>query len=213
MQFYVLATPRAHDSDVRTDFLEAEVGRMKTGEAPTCPVCGAAIGGLPVLSPRRVKLRLWGRHFSDLAFGGGTEVLVSTRFRDAFLRSGLTGFSGFAPVEIAKVVARLRKIPKPLPSYFAAVPSMSRAAVDDRASGLDYEERWTCDECRTGLMERMRRLVLEPGTWSGEDVFIARGLYGRIITSERFKQFCDREAFTNCVLIPAAHYHFDFFPG
>ena len=185
---------------------------MRVGEAPTCPVCGAAIGGLPVLPPRRVELRLWGRHFSDLAFGVSTDVLVSARFRDAFLRSGLTGFSGFAPVEITKVVARLRKNPKPLPSYFAAVPGRSRAAVDDRASGLDYEERWTCDECRNGLMERMRRLVLEPGTWSGEDVFIARGLYGTIITSERFKQFCDREAFTNCVLIAAAHYHFDFFP-
>lgn len=210
MQFYVL-DPRAQGSDVRTEFVEAGL-RWKTGEAPTCPVCGAGIGSRPVLPPRRVELGLWGRHFSDLAFGGGDDVLVSTRFRDAFLRSGLTGFSGFAPVEIAKVVARLRKIPKPLPRYFEAVPGRSRAAIDDRASGLDYEERWTCDECRTGLMERMRRLVLEPGTWSGEDVFIARGLPGTIITSERFKQFCDREEFTNCVLIEAEHYHFDFFP-
>jgi hypothetical protein len=62
-------------------------------------------------------------------------------------------------------------------------------------------------------MMRLRRLVLEPGTWSGEDVFVARGLEGTIITSERFKEFCDREAFTNCVLIEAAHFHFDHFPG
>jgi hypothetical protein len=167
---------------------------------------------LPVLPRWRVELEVWGRYFSDLAFGAGTDVLVSPRFRDAFLRSGLTGLSGFAPVEIAKVVARLGKIPNPLPSYFQAVTGRSRAVLDDRASGLDYEERWTCDECRTGLMERMRRLVLEPGTWSGEDVFIARGLPGTIITSERFKQFCDKEVFTNCTLIEAANYHFDFFP-
>src|SRR5438105_15937173 len=115
MQFYVLAKPRAQDSDVRTDFLSA--GRRKFGEAPKCPLCGATIGLLPALPPRRVELELWGRHFSDLAFGAGTDVLVSARFRDAFLRSGLTGFSGFAPVEIAKVAARLRKIPKPLPRY------------------------------------------------------------------------------------------------
>ena len=210
MQFYVLDNQPAQDSDVRTEFFMA--GRTKVGKAPTCPACGVAIGSLPVLPPRRVELELWGRHYSDLAFGGGDDVLVSTRFRDAFLRSGLTGFSGFAPVEVEKVIARFRKIPKPTPSYFEAIPGRSRAAVDDRASGLDYEERWTCDECRTGFMERMRRLVFEPGTWSGEDVFIARGLPGTIITSERFKQLCDREAFTNCVLIPAAHYHFDFFP-
>jgi hypothetical protein len=210
MQFYVLDKPIAQYSG-GTEFFSA--GRKKLGEAPTCPVCGRAIGSIQVLPPRRVELELWGRHFSDLAFGAGADVLVSARFRDAFLRSGLTGFSGFAPVEIAKVVFRLRKIPKPLPSYFQAVPGRSRAAIDDRASGLDYEERWTCDECRIGSMERMRRLVLEPGTWSGEDVFIARGLPGTIITSETFKKFCDKEAFTNCTLVEAAHYHFDFFPG
>src|SRR5207248_11182380 len=141
------------------------------------------IGSLPVLPPRRVELGLWGRHFGDFAFHAGTDVLVSERFRDAFLRSGLTGFSGFEPAEIVKVVARLGKIPKPLPSYFVAVPGRSRAVIDDRASGLDYQKRWTCDECRIGSMMRLRRLVLEPGTWSGEDVFIARGLPGSIIMS------------------------------
>ena len=84
--------------------------------------------------------------------------------------------------------------------------------VDDRASGIDYESRWTCEECRIGHMKRLRTLVLEPNTWSGEDVFIPRGLPGTIVTSERFKQFCDRHAFTNCLLIPAERYHFDFFP-
>src|SRR5690349_16606705 len=128
MQFYVLAEPRAQDSDVRTDFVDADHrGKLvwKLGAAPTCPVCGGAIGKMPVLPPRQVKLGLWGRLFSDLAFGGSADVLVSARFRDAFLRSGLTGFSGFAPVVITNVVARLGKIPKPLPSYFQAVPARS----------------------------------------------------------------------------------------
>jgi hypothetical protein len=211
MQVYVLDRPKAKDSDARTDFLDDD--QSKVGPAPRCPACGSAIGSLPRLPPWRAELKLWGRRFGDLAFGPGMDVLVSARFRDAFLRSGLTGFSGFAPAEIIKVVARLRNIPMPPPSYFVAVPGKSRAAVDDRASGLDYEKRWTCKECRTGSMMRLRRLVLEPGTWSGEDVFIARGLPGTIITSERFKKFCDTLAFTNCVLIEAAHYHFDFFPG
>jgi hypothetical protein len=70
-----------------------------------------------------------------------------------------------------------------------------------------------CAECRIGSMMRLRRLVLEPGTWSGEDAFIARGLPGTIITSERFKEYCEQGAFTNCLLIEAAHDHFDSFPG
>jgi hypothetical protein len=32
------------------------------------------------------------------------------------------------------------------------------------------------------------------------------------MTSERFKEFCDRQAFTNCLLIPAEQHHFDAFP-
>jgi Immunity protein family (Imm11) len=210
MQFYVL-DPQAKDSKLRTDFFNDELS--KVGQVPKCAVCGGNIGMLPVLPPRRVELKVWGRHFGDLAFGTGDDLLVSERFRDAFVRSGLVGFSGFAPAEIVKVVARLRNIPIQLPSYFVAVPGRSRAAVDDRASGLEYEKRWTCEECRIGSMMRLRRLVLEPGTWSGEDVFIARGLPGTIITSERFKKFCEQGAFTNCVLVEAAHYHFDVFPG
>src|SRR5690242_12071686 len=134
MQFYVLAHPTTKESNLRTDFFKGDLTNV--GPAPTCPVCGAAIGMLTALSPRRVELELWGRDFGDLAFGSGNDVLVSERFRDAFLRSGLTGFSGFVPAEIVKVVARLRKIAKPPPRYFVAAPGRSRAAVDDRASGL-----------------------------------------------------------------------------
>jgi hypothetical protein len=137
---------------------------------------------------------------------------VCDRFRVAWLSSGLTGLSGFGPAEVVKVTARRGKIPKPMPNYFVATPGRSRAAVDDNASGIEYERPWICEECRSGSKLRVRRLVLEPNTWSGEDVFIARGLPGTIITSERFKEFCDRHAFSNCLLIEADRFHVDFVP-
>jgi hypothetical protein len=165
------------------------------------------------LPPRRFELELWGKRFGDLSFGTSNDVLVSERFKDAYLGAGLTGFSEFTPAEIVKIIARGGRYPKPVPRYFVTSPGRSRAVVDHSASGIDYSKPWKCEECRIGTMMRLRRLVLEPGTWSGEDVFIARGLPGTTITSERFKQFCDRHAFSNCVLIEAAHYHFDFFPG
>jgi hypothetical protein len=210
MRFYVLKNPTDEQSDAVTDFLPAD-GSPK-GDAPKCPVCGGFTSGLPLLPPMRFELKVWGRRFGDVAFGVSNRLLVSEHFKSEFLDSGLTGLSEFAPAELIEIVVR-RKIKEPVPRYFTVLPSQSRAAVDSRASGIDYEQPWTCEECRIGGTMRLRRLVLEAGTWSGEDVFIARGLPGTIITSERFKQFCDRHAFSNCVLIEAEHYHFDFFPG
>ncbi len=210
MRFFVLEHPKEPVDDSLTDFLTAS--DSKRGDAPRCPRCGGPIGMRPELPPVHVELETWGRRFGDLAFGVSNDVLVSERFRDAFQSSGLTGFSAFMPAQVVKVIARRGPVPKPMPSYFLAVPGRSRAVIDDRASGIDYGRRWSCEECRGGYMKRLRTVVLEPDTWSGEDVFIPRGLPGTIVTSERFKAFCDRHAFTNCLLIRAEQHHFDYFP-
>ena len=210
MRFFVLEHPKDAVDDALTDYLTAD--GTKRGVGPRCPKCGSFIDSKPRLPPIRVELETWGRRFGDLAFDVSNDVLVSERFKDAYQSSGLTGLSGFSPAEIVKVIARRGRVPQPIPKYFLAVPGRSRALVDDRASGMDYKRSWTCEQCRDGLIMRLRRLVLEPNTWSGEDVFIARGLPGTIITSERFKEFCDRHAFSNCLLIEADRYHFDFYP-
>jgi len=206
VRFFVLEHPTDPVGDTLTDFHPAS--GTKRGDAPLCPKCGGPIGMLVRLPPIRAELETLGKRFGDLAFGVSNDTLVSERFRDAFLSSGLTGLSGFLLAKIVKIIARRGMISSPMPKYFFAMPGRSRAAVDDRASAMDYERRWTCEECRIGRMKRLKRLVLEPGTWSGEDVFIPRGT---VVTSERFKEFCDRHAFTNCLLIPAEQYHFDHF--
>ncbi len=210
MRFFVLEHPKRAVDDALTDFVSAD--GTKRGAAPRCPKCGDFVGGLPRLPPMQFELETWGQRFGDLAFGAGNDVLVTDQFKEAFLSSGLTGFFRFSPAEIVKVVARRRKILTPMPNYFVAIPGVSRAAVDHQKSGMDYMIPWTCEECRIGHIMRLRRLVIEPDTWSGEDVFIPRGLPGTIVTSERFKQFCDRYSFSNCQLIAAEEYHFDFFP-
>jgi hypothetical protein len=125
------------------------------------------------------------------------------------MRSGLSGLSEFAPVEIVEAVARRGSLPKPIPNYFYAVPGTSRAALDDRMSQVEFKRPWMCDECRSSYKTRVQGVVLEPDTWSGEDVFIARGLPGTIITSERSKDFCDHHAFSNCLVIEAERHHYD----
>jgi hypothetical protein len=210
VRFFILEHPKRGLDDALTDFLAAP--GTQRGDAPRCTRCGGPIDALITLPPIRVELETGGKRFGDLVFGVGNTVLVCERFKDEFVRSALTGFSGFAPVEVVKVIARSGKIPKHMPNYFYAVPGTSRAAIDYRKSEMEYERAWTCEECRIGYIRRFQRVVLEPKTWSGEDVFIPRGLPGTIMTSERFKQFCDHHAFSNCLLIEAEHYHVDFMP-
>ncbi len=209
MNFYVLENPKTNESDAITEFFA--VNHTATGSAPKCPACGGFTGMLPLLPPIKVEVETWGKRFGDIAFGGAHEILVSERFKSEFLKAGLTGLATFEPAQIVKI-AGLRKTRELPPKYFLVNPVRSRAAVDRQASGIDGQNLRGCDECRLGDIKRLRRLVLEPGTWSGEDIFRARGLPSTIITSERFKKFCDRYAFSNCVLVDASRYHFDHFP-
>jgi hypothetical protein len=208
MKFYVLSNPDFEDSDAITEFVSATGARR--GDAPRCRVCGGPTGALPLLPPMRFELEVWDGRFGDVAFGPTKRLLVSARFRNAFLHEGLIGFPEFELAEIVNISARI-KIKGAIPEYFAVYPMQSRAAVDRAASGIDGDPP-SCEECRIGGVDRVRRVVIEPETWSGEDVFIARGLPGTIITSQRFKEFCDRHVFSNCVLTEASHYHFDSLP-
>lgn len=137
----------------------------------------------------------------------GDERLVSERFLSLFQARGLTGLEEVGPVEIVRLDAR-RMVAAP-PRYRCCRVARGRAVVDDAASGLVRARPWACEECRSGgTIEGASRVVLEPGSWSGEDVFKARGLPGKVLVSERFERLCEQEQVTNCALIPAGNYAF-----
>jgi len=43
-------------------------------------------------------------------------------------------------------------------------------------------------------------------------MFFSRGLPGTVIVTEKFKKFCVDGAESNCTIIPAEAYSFDFYP-
>lgn len=85
------------------------------------------------------------------------------------------------------------------------------ASWGDIAFGpADREAGAVCPECGlAGVNRRLRRTVLGPDTWSGEDVFFARGLPSTILVSERFKSLCETAGLTNCSLVDAKKFGFD----
>lgn len=163
------------------------------------------------MPPFRAELEAWGTAFGDLAFGPGDSVLVSDRFRTAFVAENLSGLDGFEEVEIVHVTRHHQLDGEP-PTYFHARPQIGPAALDDAASEVAREGGAACHQCRLDGIRRAERVVLEPDTWSGEDLFIARGLPGTYLASERFERFSRVHGFHNAVLLPAEKYGFDLEP-
>jgi hypothetical protein len=164
------------------------------------------------LPPYRVELRLHGAAFGDFVEGPGYDLLISKRMAEAFRAEGLTGLSGFHPVEVVRVRGQ-RKKSKALaaPPYVVVTPCLGRGAVDDARSLLRRVQPVTCPECRSGGLDSIHGFTLEAGTWQGEDVFRPRGARGFVVVSKRFTEFVNRHGFTNVKLSPTEEYVWD--PG
>ncbi|HEX8437787.1 hypothetical protein [Archangium sp.] len=180
------------------------------GPALRCPQCGDTLGTLSWQPPYRVDLELYGEDFGDFMQGAGGDLLVTERFAEEFKTEGLTGLSGFHPVEVVRV-RRKRRGPKPgpPPRYLFVTPAYGQPALDMERSRLRFSKPIKCTWCRATGIDANDGLALEEGTWNGEDVFRPRGLWGVIIVSERFMRFAQRQAMSHFTLVPIEKYVWD----
>jgi len=211
MEFYVLdRLQKGPSHDFVTDVSAASCVHL--GEPPRCAACGRLLGLKVWMPPFEVRLETWGRGYGDLAFPEGDDFLVSQRFRMAYEREGLTGLYGFDPVAVLGV-KRHRRVEGDPPPYFRVQVVRSQTAVDQKASGFEWDGEPSCPVCCQGSsIKRWRRIVVTRETWGGEDVFYARGLPGAILVSERFKTVCEANDIRNAAFIPAAEDVYDACP-
>jgi uncharacterized protein DUF1629 len=210
MDFFVLNVRHKSVGSATTDYLDCDP--VNLGAAPRCDACGRYIGMRSWLPPYRVELKVWGKQFGDLVSGTSLDLLISHRFKSVYEELGLTGLEGFDPVEVVRVKRRKRFAGDPPPYYRVGVVR-TNAAIDVVQSGLEGEHAVSCLVClNVGLVKRFRRVAIVEKSWTGEDIFIARGLTGTIITTERFKAFCDENRISNAVLVPANEHSIDFYP-
>ncbi len=180
------------------------------GEAPRCPRCGDPLGMRTWLPPYRGEVKLHGGALGDFIEGPGYDVLLSERMAEAFRAEGLTGLSGFHPLEVLRVRGERKKAQAVrVPRYLVVTPCFGRGAIDEAHSQVRRREPLTCTECRSTGMESIHGFALEPGSWAGEDVFRPRGIQGCIVVSERFAGFVHRHELTNMKLIPTEEYVWD----
>lgn len=163
------------------------------------------------LPPYRVELELYGQELGDFIQGAGYEWLISERFAEAFLAEGLRGLEGFHPVEVIRV-RRMGKgslNPMTVPRYQVVSPCFGRAAVDHALNRMRISKPPACAECRVTGVDAIHGIILDPGSWGGEDIFRPRGLMGNLLVSERFKNFVERHELKNIRLTPAEQYVWD----
>jgi hypothetical protein len=201
-RFFVLETLREgrHDTEFSTV-------NLNVGPALRCPQCGGTIGALSWQPPYQGELELYGKDFGDLVKSHGGDWLVTERFAEDFMAEGLTGLSGFHPVEVTRV-RRMRRGPKPgpPPRYLLVIPDYGHPALDMERSRLWSSKPMRCTWCRSRGIDAIDGLALEAGTWSGEDVFRPRGLWGVILVSERFMRFAERHATSHLTFVPIEKY-------
>jgi hypothetical protein len=212
--FYILEQPRFGSSQDRAHGTEAlhEEG-FKTGPAPRCSGCERYVGLLKWLPPFRVELETWGREFGDV-MRFSEELLVSERFKEIYTGTGLKGLLDFEPVEVVSIKKHRKLIGEP-PRYFKAEVIRSETTVDRLASGAEWEGTNTiCPVCLlgTGTFLRQKRVVIEPGTWTGHDIFHARG-GTNFVASERMRGICETNQIKNARWIPADEFEVDFYPS
>lgn len=165
------------------------------------------------LPPYRVSIKLYAQEFGDFVFGaGGEDLLVSELFADLWRHHGLNGLSGFDPVEVIKVKSRRKNPPSP-PRYIRVAVGRGPAALDLKASGMEWLEPPDCMKCRSSGIVRWQRVVIENDTWTGEDIFSPRGLSGTWVVTSRFKALCEDYQIKNAKFIPAEEHGHDFYPG
>jgi hypothetical protein len=205
-RFFVLEA----DLHGRCDTLFSETDPVNTGPAPRCPQCGELIGMRPWLPPYRGELELYGEELGDFVKAAGYDFLISERFAEGFREEGLIGLLGFHPVEILRVGSKGRKSKAPfMPRYFAVTACFGRGAVDETLSRLRRNKPVRCSECRSTGVDSIHGLVLDPGTWQGEDVFRPRGEQGSLLVSKRFARFAQRHRLTNLRLTPSESFIWD----
>jgi hypothetical protein len=155
-------------------------------------------------------LELHGKDFGDLVEGPGGDLLVTERFAEDFKAEDLTGLSGFHPVDVMGVRRkRGGPHPGPPPRYLFVTPDYGHPALDMERSRLLISKPMECTWCRDAGIDAIDGLALEAGTWTGEDVFRPRGLWGRIIVSERFMRFAERHAMSHMALVPIEKFVWD----
>lgn len=201
-EFFLLNTIDIFDDK---KYAYTEPIEIVTGEVgPICPKCGAPVGWLDWIEPRRVKLSK--PKYGDFVYG--LRMLVSENFKNAYEKSKLKGIKEFLPVNVMKV-NYLGKKPFPQTRYYSISLMYSLAKVDLNKSKITGQVRERhCDLCmpKRTTIDEVDGLYIDDSNWKGEDIFHLYEMGSTIFVSQKFVDFCLENKFGNFKCINTKDY-------
>jgi hypothetical protein len=204
--------------DTRKSLAFAETVEARYDQEPIrCSACGRPIANLRWLPPFRVWLKN-PRIIPDLIqCFGGPDLLVSHRLHDELRHARLKGIDRSYPVQVTRVATR--RTERTPPALFGVDLVHSYCRVDFAASGVTWStppEEHFCSVCGpgggggAGCFWSFERLVFDISGWDGEEIFLPINLPGTPILTEDGISKLDFGLFTNCRIIPADRYRFEY---
>jgi hypothetical protein len=180
-------------------------GNPRLIDSMPCAKCGKYQAGSRWGVPYIIDIEYLTRDAGDICFGPG-EIFISERFRDCWNRFGLVGLIGFDQVDVRKVKRHIKNQPGVVPQYFHVDVAQSNVVFDRDGSGVvSMSNDVVCPVCNMGgpiAAFRRINLKLEGNQASAPDMFVAKGLPGRIIISSRFLKAASEAALKNVVVVP-----------
>lgn len=172
-----------------------------------CNKCKKPMSMKKWLPPYRVILE--NQIYGDFIYGSFTEMLASEKFMSAYKKSSLKGIADFHLVKIVKIRHKKKNDLKP-PQYYKIQIIRTETLIDEKLSSFEREfdfGQTYCETCRIGgVINSFNGIFLIESTWTGEDIFYAKGLPGEIIVTQDFVDFASNCKFTNIDFVKAIKY-------
>jgi hypothetical protein len=203
-KFYILG----RDITIPAKFAQSEHSsdNFKVGDADRCPVCNGAVSMLKLRAP--IEIKFSNSFLGDFVYGEISPFIVSEDVLNAFAKTRLIGIEEFIPVVIANGKLKGKQVHT---GYYLPQIARSEARIDEVGSQMVRSGKPICFECRRGtIIDSFERLVLQPNTWSGEDIFYAKWLSGEVFISQAFVEFLKANKFTNAIYTDSRQYRSQF---
>jgi hypothetical protein len=178
----------------------AEVVDAVYGRAPRCERCGQLIGMRPWLPPYKAKLSPGTKRAepADVITGPGfTGFMATLKFVEGFRQAELRGIDRWEPVELGGLA--------PGSYLYGVMPAPSvRASLSKMHAVFDGGPP-TCPRCRQAVLKSYSGVVVDEGSWTGQDIFQLTNP-SILLTTGRFADFAAAGEYTGLHLIPAEKY-------
>lgn len=198
MKYYVLQNPRFFDFEYA--YGEEKEIDFNTGEAMLCSQCGCALTSLEWLPPYDVKVSK--KKIGDFIFGTFDSFLCSQNFKVNYEKSAFKSVKNFHKVNL---FYRGKLIPEMY--YYPKIPTII-AFID--LDLIEFEEKIFCKTCQlcSSIKKRINGVSFLKPDLIKDDIFFISSL-GSIFVSEKFKEFVEKNNFTNAEFIEAEDFKWD----